>query len=175
MVKQAQFSDEDRDGLLSKCSGTSDLIEWLDGLNRRPGLNELDNRLSNLKVDLKEIKSRIGYSEDGYQRNVVKKNEHYEVVIICWTPGQETPIHDHVGSDCAFLILSGEATETIYEANDEGLAVRVNERKYLPGEVCAAEEPDIHRVSNETNGSLINLHVYTPPLSGFKMYSPANF
>ena len=93
-------------------------------------------------------------------------------MAICWTPGQETPIHDHVGSDCAFLILSGVSTETVYKTDDEGLAFSVSSRRYEPGEVCAADEPDIHRVSNEEQSKLINLHVYTPPLSGFNIYAP---
>ena len=172
MVTQAPLSPEERSALSSACSGISGLIEWLDGLDRRPGLSELDTRLSNLEVNMEAIEECIGYSEDGYQRNVIKKTEHYELVAICWTSGQETPIHDHVGSDCAFLILSGVSTETVYETNEEGLTSPVSSRRYEPGEVCAADEPDIHRVSNEEKTKLINLHVYTPPLSGFNIYSP---
>ena len=104
---------------------------------------------------------------------MIKKNEHYELVAICWTPGKDTPIHDPTGSDCAFLIVSGVSTETAYETNAEGLAYPVSDRRYVPGEVCAAEEPDIHRVSNDERTNLINLHVYTPPLSEYKIYSPA--
>tara|TARA_B100001105_G_scaffold235240_1_gene210284 strand:+ start:2901 stop:3353 length:453 start_codon:yes stop_codon:yes gene_type:complete len=149
------------------------MADWLDGLERRPGLAELDDRLSNLEVNLNALRNCIGYSDDGYQRNVIKKNEHYELVAICWTPGQETPIHDHFGSDCAFLILTGISTETIYQTDDRGLAYPVATREYQPGEVCATEEPDIHRVSNETGSDLINLHIYTPPLNGFNIYAPA--
>ena len=76
------------------------------------------------------------------------------------------------GNLLAFLILSGVSTETVYETNEEGLASPVSSRRYEPGEVCAADEPDIHRVSNEEKTKLINLHVYTPPLSGFYIYSP---
>ena len=172
MVTQTILSPEERSALASECSGISGLIEWLDDLDRRPGLSELDTRLSNLDVNIGAIEECIGYSEDGYQRNVIKKTEHYELVAICWTPGQETPIHDHVGSDCAFLILSGTSTETVYKTDDEGLAFSVSSRRYEPGEVCAADEPDIHRVSNEEQSKLINLHVYTPPLSGFNIYAP---
>jgi predicted metal-dependent enzyme (double-stranded beta helix superfamily) len=77
-----------------------------------------------------------------------------------------------MGSDCAFLIASGVTTETIYETNQEGLAFPVSDRRYLSGEVCATAEPDIHRVSNEESTNLINLHVYTPPLSEFQIYAP---
>ncbi len=173
VVTQAPLSDEARSNLLSQCQGIRDLVDWLDGINRRPGLDELDLRLSGLQVNTGALEECIGYSEDGYQRNVIKKNQHYEIVAICWTPGQDTPIHDHVGSDCAFLIVSGASTETVYKTNEEGLAIPVSTRRYLPGEVCAADEPDIHRVSNEEDSNLINLHVYTPPLSGFNFYAPA--
>ena len=173
VVTQAPLSEDQRSTLLSKCESLKNLTEWLEGIDRRPGLDELDARLSSLEVNVDALEDCIGYSEDGYQRNVIKKNEHYELVAICWTPGQVTPIHDHIGSDCAFLIVSGVSTETVYETNEEGLAYPVSDRRYVPGEVCAAEEPDIHRVSNNERTNLINLHVYTPPLSEFKIYAPA--
>ena len=173
VVTQVLLSPDECSNLLSECSGLSGMADWLDGLERRPGLAELDDRLSNLGVNLNALRNCIGYSDDGYQRNVIKKNEHYELVVICWTSGQETPIHDHFGSDCAFLILAGISTETIYQTDDRGLAYPVATREYQPGEVCATEEPDIHRVSNETGSDLINLHIYTPPLNGFNIYAPA--
>ena len=173
VVTQVAIDPEVRDNLLSECSGLTGLVDWLDSIDRRPGLKELDNHLSNLEVNLAALKGCIGYADDGYQRNVIKKSEHYELVAICWTPGQDTPIHDHVGSDCAFLIVDGVSTETIYETDDQGLARPINTRHYQPGEVCAAEEPDIHRVSNDTDSELVNLHVYTPPLHAYKIYAPA--
>ena len=173
VVTQVAIDPEVRDNLLSECSGLTGLVDWLDSINRRPGLKELDNHLSNLEVNLAALKGCIGYADDGYQRNVIKKSEHYELVAICWTPGQDTPIHDHVGSDCAFLIVDGVSTETIYETDNQGLARPINTRHYQPGEVCAAEEPDIHRVSNDTDSELVNLHVYTPPLHAYKIYAPA--
>jgi len=173
MVTQVALEPKVRNELLSECSGLSGLVEWLDSIDRRPGLDELDMHLKSIEVNLAALKGCIGYADDGYQRNVVKNSEFYELVAICWTPGQETPIHDHVGSDCAFLIVDGVSTETIYETNEEGLAYPINVRHYQPGEVCAAEEPDIHRVSNDTNSELVNLHIYTPPLHAYNIYAPA--
>ncbi|MDP6662336.1 MAG: cysteine dioxygenase family protein [Candidatus Thalassarchaeaceae archaeon] len=174
MVAVVTMSDEDRDDLIACCKGLADTIEWLDSLNARPGLAELGARLDSLPLNLEALKQHIVYTEDnGYQRNIIKKTEHYEVVAITWRAGQDTPIHDHVGSDCAFLIVEGTSTETIYELGDDHLAVATDVRHYSPGDVCAAEEPDVHRISNDTDGDLINLHVYTPPLSGFGIYEAA--
>ena len=173
VVTQVTIEPEVRDKLLAECSGLSGLVEWLDSIERRPGLAELDHRLKGLEINLAALKECIGYADDGYQRNVIKRSEFYELVAICWIPGQQTPIHDHVGSDCAFRIVDGISTETIYETNEEGLAYPINVRHYRPGKVCAAEEPDIHRVSNDTDSELVNLHIYTPPLHAYNIYAPA--
>ena len=174
MVAVVTMSDENRADLIACCKGVADLIEWLDSIDARPGLSELGVRLESMPLNLEALKEHLVYTEDkGYQRNIIKRTEHYEMVAITWRTGQATPIHDHVGSDCAFLIVEGTSTETIYETADNGLAVPSAVRDYAPGEVCAAEEPDIHRISNDTDGNLINLHVYTPPLSGFGIYEAA--
>ena len=174
MVAVTKLSEDERNDLISCCKGIAGLVEWLDSLDGRPGLADLGTRLESLPINLEALKRHIDYTdEDGYQRNIIKKTEHYEMVAIAWKPGQDTPIHDHVGSDCAFLIVEGSSTETIYTLDEDGHAVPSHNRKYVPGEVCAAEEPDIHRISNDEDVNLINLHVYTPPLSGFGIYAPA--
>ena len=86
MVTQVAIDPNVRDNLLSECPGLKGLVAWLDSIDRRPGLSELDNHLSNLEVNLPALKGCIGYADDGYQRNVIKKSEHYELVAICWTP-----------------------------------------------------------------------------------------
>tara|TARA_B100000700_G_scaffold106831_1_gene120601 strand:- start:373 stop:903 length:531 start_codon:yes stop_codon:yes gene_type:complete len=174
MVAVVTLDEDSRNSLLDCCENLNEMIHWLDSIDCRPGLEELDSRLSSMEINLEGLKEHIGYTEDnGYQRNIIKKTEHYEMVAITWRAGKTTPIHDHKGSDCAFLIVEGTSTETIYELNEDNLAVPSHVRHYAPGEVCAASEPDIHRISNETDGDLINLHVYTPPLFAFDVYEAA--
>jgi cysteine dioxygenase len=168
-----ELSETERADLIACCKGIAAAVEWLDSIQRRPGLAELGERLATFPINVEAVKRHIAFTDNGYQRNIIKKTEHYEMVAIAWKPGQQTPIHDHKGSDCAFLIVDGVSTETVYDLNEEGLAVPRSRRLYYTGEVCAAEEADIHRISNETDGYLINLHVYTPALYRFGIYSPA--
>ena len=114
VAKQVVMHSGARNRLLCECSGISELVIWLDSLDRRPGLDELESKLISMEVNIPVLKECIGYAEDGYQRNVIKKTEHYELVAICWTTGQLTPIHDHVGSDCAFKIIDGVSTCLLY-------------------------------------------------------------
>ncbi len=169
MVVQVLLTEHQETMLKSESRELADFIEWLDTFDSGPGLSLLGKKLSNLNLDLSKFQSVLGYAEKGYQRNVIKKTSNYELALICWKPGQKTPIHDHFGSDCAFLILEGISTETVYEQKNTKL-IEGKFRNYSPGEVCAAEEQDIHQISNHEKGNLVNLHVYSPPLKGFKIY-----
>ncbi|MBT4878434.1 MAG: hypothetical protein HON42_01285, partial [Alphaproteobacteria bacterium] len=60
-----------------------------------------------------------GYAKEGYRRNLIKKNDFYELVAVCWLPGQLTPIHDHVGSDCAFKIIATGGMGEVFYSNSE--------------------------------------------------------
>jgi cysteine dioxygenase len=169
MVTQVELKESETLDLINNSPSLSKFLEWLDKLGKRPTLKNLEKRLLELNIDLENLSKYLGYTDDEYQRNVVKKTENYELVLICWKPGQKTPIHDHKGSDCAFLILEGVSTESIYRKQDGGL-MKTEVRKYVPGQVCAADEPDIHKISNDEDINLVNLHLYTPPLKGFNIY-----
>lgn len=49
-----------------------------------------------------------------YTRNIVTVNEHYALIVMCWSPGRSSPVHDHAGSGCWLRVLSGELTESLY-------------------------------------------------------------
>ena len=173
MVESRTVSPDTLMKIREKAPEVHDLIMWLESFDGRPGLDVLGNRLEVLDIDIESLRELIQSASDDYCRNTLIRTDEFELVVIIWRPGQDTPIHDHLGSDCAFLILDGESTETKYELNSEGLAFPISSRVYRSGEVCAADEPDIHRVSNDGDGELINLHVYTPPLNAFNIYDPA--
>ena len=173
MVESRTVSSETLEQIRINDSEINELILWLESFEERPGLEVLGQKLQSLDVDVDSLRKSIQSAPDDYCRNILFRNESFELVVIIWRPGQDTPIHDHVGSDCAFLILDGESTETIYDLNSQGLAFPISSRIYRPGEVCAADEPDIHRVSNDTDSELINMHIYTPPLHAFNIYDSA--
>ena len=75
MVTQVILSPETREELLSKCTEMDNFVNWLDSIDRRPGLDELALKLSNLKPNSDALENCVGYAKAGYQRHVIKKND----------------------------------------------------------------------------------------------------
>ena len=47
---------QQRDILPRECPGMGDLVSWLDTIDRRPGLNELEARLKSSEFNLKALR-----------------------------------------------------------------------------------------------------------------------
>ena len=74
MVAVVTLDEERRNSLMDCCENLSEMIHWLDSIDCRPGLKELDSRLTSMEINLEGLKEHIGYTEDnGYQRNIIKK------------------------------------------------------------------------------------------------------
>jgi cysteine dioxygenase len=87
--------------------------------------------------------------------------------------GQRTPIHDHKGSSCGFLVVDGIATETRFERTASGLICPSWTKHHEPGYVCASAEADVHQVANTgpPGAEVVTLHCYTPWLRHFNVYT----
>ena len=110
------------------------------------------------------------FDDARYQRNTIAKTHWFELVLLCWKPGQATPIHDHEGSACAFKVIEGVATERRFTLENDG-ALTPNGHCHMPaGHVCAAKDGDIHLVVNEGDVDLITLHIYSPSLDKYNVY-----
>src|SRR5437867_6547238 len=150
--------------------------EWfaeLDQYRDRIPLHVLTSGLKRLEVNRAAIQPYAQFSPERYRRNLMHAGPAYHALILCWRNGQQSPIHDHRGSACAVRVLSGQATETVFEMTDEGRLFEVQERKLAPGFMCATQDLDIHRLSNvQGNGAdLVTLHLYSPPLLTMGQYS----
>jgi len=108
-----------------------------------------------------------------YARNTVLLNEHVELVVICWLPGQSTAIHDHGKSHCLYLVVEGTMKEELFHVPPAGEPVRLRARTFARGDITLAGPKDVHRILNETAAELVTLHMYSPPLGeSMRLYSP---
>jgi len=150
----------------------SSLAGALAALGRPPALEEADRWLREVEVTREELRPHLGFKEGTYARHRVHLDDFAELLILCWRPGQRTPIHDHNGSFGAVRVLSGVLWETIFEMEGgSGLAYRRG-REWTAGEVTGADVPDIHQLGNpDVSGrDLVTLHLYSPPLTSLNVY-----
>jgi cysteine dioxygenase len=148
------------------------LVEALAGLERRPELSEVDTWMRAVEVGREELRPYVGFKEGSYARHRVFLCEHAELLVLCWRPGQRTPIHDHAGSFGAVRVLQGVMWETLFEMDEaNGLAYK-SAREWTPGHVTGADVPDIHQLGNSdvSGQDLVTLHLYAPPLTSLNVY-----
>jgi cysteine dioxygenase len=145
----------------------------LDGYGSRIPLQVLTAGLKRVRVDLDAVRPFVQFSEEKYRRNLMHAGPAYHALVLCWRNGQRSPIHDHRGSACAVRIISGGATETVFEMTEEGRLFALRTRHLKEGYMCVTEDLDIHRISNDQpeGKELITLHIYSPPLLTMGQYS----
>jgi cysteine dioxygenase len=149
------------------------LLEYLDHLGRPADLPTLRRLLEELAITRADVEGACIFKDERYQRNMIRQTDWYELVCLCWQSGQRTPIHDHKGSSCAFLVVDGVATETRFDRTESGLICPTWTKHHEPGYVCASAEADIHQVANTqpAGTEVVTLHCYTPQLQHFNVYT----
>jgi DMSO/TMAO reductase YedYZ molybdopterin-dependent catalytic subunit len=149
------------------------LLRYLDGLNERPALTDLRERVARLAITCADVAAYIRFSDRGYQRNLVRAGAWYNAWVMCWKNGQRSPVHDHAASACALRVLRGTLTETRYEIAPNGAVKAVGSRDVAEGCICAAQDAYLHQIANlqAGNADLVTLHIYTPPLVRMSTYS----
>ncbi|CAK7239538.1 MAG: hypothetical protein STHCBS139747_000969 [Sporothrix thermara] len=113
----------------------------------------------------------FGDASRGYTRNLVDEgNGKSNLLVLVWSPGKGSQIHDHGNAHCLMKILRGDLTETRYafpEKNADGspqpMAV-TSEKTYHENAVAyMADELGVHKMSNKGSDFAVSLHLYTPP------------
>jgi cysteine dioxygenase len=127
--------------------------------------SEIQRILQDLMIDPsdEDVQALLHYDPQSYTRNFVLNTPDIQVLVLCWAPGQASKIHDHGLSNCGLRVLSGRATETVYQGTlDE--CVPTERIPLEPGAIRVNPGNSIHRIENDNAEPLITLHLYSPPL-----------
>jgi cysteine dioxygenase len=141
-----------------------------------PSLEQIYNWLTTAEISEDELSPYIGFKEGNYWRHRVCRNKFVEMLVLCWRPGQRTPIHDHNGSHGGVKIWAGMLWETTFCFGPVSGLEYKSAREYAPGAVTGSDIPDIHQLGNpDVSGQdLITIHVYAPPLGVLHTYKPGS-
>ena len=123
-------------------------------------------------VDVDTISPYFHWSEKFYTRNLIFKNERFELMALCWSEGQVSKIHNHADQMCWMTVpigkLRGQNFRAIELDENKGFCKLEETDNFNLSDCLAAkvelEEP-IHQILNlpEFNEPAVSLHIYSKP------------
>lgn len=147
------------DGLLEIPDAEFDCQPVYDYLSRNP-------------IEVDSIQKYLFWSPDFYTRNLIYKDERFEMMAICWEPGHVSRIHNHCEQRCWMTVpigrLKGQnfAVEDIDEAT--GYCKLKETDAFELAECLTAKvelEQPIHQILNlpEYDDRAVSIHIYSKP------------
>lgn len=123
-------------------------------------------------VDVDSIAAYFNWSEKFYTRNLIFKNERFEMMAICWDKGQSSAIHNHADQMCWMTVpigtLRGQNFRAV-ETDESKNYCRLEKTDQFNLSDCLTakvelEEP-IHQILNlpEFESRAVSLHIYSKP------------
>ncbi|KAM3072144.1 hypothetical protein ACMFMG_008602 [Clarireedia jacksonii] len=123
-----------------------------------------------------------------YTRNLVTEVEGvFNLLMLVWTPGKESKVHDHASSHCLMKVLGGGLRETRWftpveeRGENSGMGEKEMEvegvRDYKLEKVAyMCDEMGLHSIANPSATEYaVSLHLYTPPgaaMRGCHVFDP---
>ncbi len=154
-----------------------DFLRMLAELAGRP--ERVSELLQEVSLTSADLHSFIFFREQFYTRNLLYQDSHWEVLTLCWQKGQQTPIHDHNGSQGWAYLIAGSLAETIYEVTNlpapQDFCLRQTARAlFHPREISYINDTmGVHCLANTAEEAAISLHIYSPLISSCRYYSLA--
>jgi cysteine dioxygenase len=157
------------------------LDDFICEMSREPVSSLTHERLIDLAGGLRLsdelVGNRIAFARDGYARNLVCRTPFFELLVLCWRPGQESTIHDHAGSLNAIRVRSGELTSRLFlpaagaAPGPAPVELTAEDRLGPDAEVIGVDRGGIHQLANTSSEDLVTVHVYAPALMELNVYS----
>ena len=123
-------------------------------------------------VDVDSISRYLFWSEAFYTRNLIYKDDRFEVMAICWDRGQESRVHNHWDQKCWMTVPIGKLRGQNFRIEDIDESrgyCRLSETDRFDLADCLAakvelEEP-IHQILNlpEFDERAVSIHIYSKP------------
>jgi len=150
----------------------------------------LENLLRSVCYDVSDWQRYACFSDEHYTRNLVAtKDFTFDLLILCWQPGQKSAIHDHRESGCWMRMLRGELTETRFNilksplkfgcdriggdelsSRSEHLMISQEKAYKSPEVFYINNDLGLHQVANLGKEPAISLHLYSPPITDCEVW-----
>lgn len=137
--------------------------------------------LAESPVEPETLARYLTWDPQHYTRNLIDKTPVYELIAICWEPGQSSSVHNHQQQNCWMAVPIGRLRVQNYRVLHEDVGagtceLEESERLELDRLHPCAVDPQapVHNVENpcEYSERAVSLHVYSFPFNTCVVYSP---
>lgn len=101
--------------------------------------------------------------DNEYVRELVYREDRFEIYIIRWAPGSKSKIHDHSEQGCVMKLLTGTLVETRFDSESlETLDSIIHTADTQASFIHNSNA--VHSVENQsTDSRALSVHIYAPP------------
>jgi NitT/TauT family transport system ATP-binding protein len=134
---------------------------------------EVRQYLAQTLMDRAALEPYLNYCDQHYTRNLVHKDQDFELLVICWGRGQKAPIHGHEGELCFARVECGKLRFSNYSMVSEDPIRLQPTGEPMDGGVGFLDGPaDLHAVANpdEFEENAASLHIYSKPYAECDIY-----
>ena len=130
-------------------------------------------------IDVDSICPYFFWRPDHYTRNLIYKDARFEMMAVCWEPGQVSQVHNHADQKCWMMVPVGRLRGqnfSVTEVDESRSFCKLRETDTFELSDCLAakvelEEP-IHQILNltEYGERAVSIHIYSKPFDNCLAY-----
>ncbi len=153
-----------------KINNIDQLIKHLD---YGPGYEGYVSVIKGIEFTTEALTPYCSWNAQHYTRNCIARSSCYELLVMCWEPGQQTQIHDYNTNLGWILIMQGELTEALFHkpSGEQQLVSQANNTIKTGQFVYLNDGIGLHQFTNTSHGRTISLHLYAYPITSWNVYN----
>jgi len=126
-----------------------------------------------LKLKASDFAEYASWNKDCYTRNCISRNQHYELLLLCWDANQDTPIHCHNGEECWVYNLQGDFEEIRFKLrkDSEHELLETSRDSMQADEISYMHDNmGFHSLHNRSNHRGMTHHLYMNPIDSCQVF-----
>jgi len=131
--------------------------------------------LARYAVPSHDLEPYFRWNTRHYTRTCIQRNEDFELLVICYEPGQRTSIHDYDSQTAWIHPVLGEVVEERFAKVPEQGIKLAREIHLHPGtDDSFSNGTAIHRFTNRGPDRAVTLNLYAKPMSKWRVYDESS-
>ena len=140
-------------------------------LRKGPGSKGYLHILERVEIPMEQLAPLCTWNSRRYTRNCIERTEDFELLLICYEPGQRTSIHDYATEEAWIHPVAGSVVEERYEPAPDGSLRKVSAAKLDRDSFSYLHNGrSIHRYINTGEERAVTMNLYAKPLRTWKVY-----